>query len=358
MTALDFGGTERQTLELVSRLDRARFQPRIVTLCGGAMPLLPKAQSLGVDCLCLTKNSRPEHDFRDLCTLPALWRFLYEERPPLLHLLCALPNIYGRIMAQILRLPGIMATCRGVREITTRKERFFKNLAHIHICNSAAIQGILTRSLHIPEKRVFYIPNGVDTDFFSPPASPSPSPSPIVLCIARMDTKVKNHALLLRAFVPVLAQAPNAELHLVGEGNLKPSLQQEAADLGIQSRVIFHGGAEDVRPFLHSAQVFALASDYEGMPNAALEAMACGLPVVCTRFDGSEEVVRHEKTGLLVPRGDAEALAEALLRLLKRPDERAAFGRAGREWTLGVFSLRHMVEGHERAYEYVLNRDS
>lgn len=344
---LDFGGTQTQTLELAARLDRTRFLPKLVMLCRGRMDLWDRARGRGLECLALTDDLA----FRPWRALPALWRHLANERPPLLHLATALPNIWGRIMGRCLRLPAVVANCRGDGALVRQHEALIWRFAGAHVCNSPSLRDRLLRRVRVPDERVFYIPNGVDTDFFHPAGTEPDEPS--LLCIARMAPD-KNHPLLLRAFARVLHRVPDAVLHLVGEGREKTRIKALAAAPELQGRVHFHPGNADVRPLLRKAQVFVLASDYEGMPNVLLEAMACGLPVAATRAGGVPELVIHEQTGLLADCGDSEGLAGAMTRLLISAGERAAFGRAGRERALARHSLQAMVKAHEKVYEAVL----
>ena len=343
---LDFGGTQRQTLELAARLDRTRFAPRLAALHMGNRDLADKAADLGLDCIFLTDRAA----FHPALALPALWRFLARERPPLLHLLTALPNIWGRIFGRCLRLPGVIAACRGGAAVSQQHERLLWRLAGLHICNSAAVHERLLRT-GVPQERALCIPNGVDTDFFSSAARPSGAP--VILCVARMAPE-KNHAMLLRAFARVLERLPRAILHLAGEGRVKRELREMASTGTLRGKVHLHAGSTDMRPLYHQAQVAVLASSTESMPNALLEAMACGLPVAATRVGGVPEIVEHEKTGLLVPPGDDEAMAAVLIRLLENETERTRLGRAGRARVLEHFSLRAMVGSHEQAYDLVL----
>lgn len=344
---LEYGGTQRQTLELASRLNRERFEPRLVTLRRGPMDLEGEARSLGLSCRVLTDRD----SFEPLAVLPALWRYLRRDRPPLLHLLTALPNIWGRVLGRPLRLPGIIASCRGLASVRNQHERRLGKMARVHICNAEAIREQLVNSVGLPAERVIHIPNGVNVDFFSPAETERDEPA--LLCVARM-AKVKNHPMLLRAFAEVLASFPEASLHLLGEGGGKDAIRELASAPDLRGRVVMHPGSQDVRPYLHMAQIFVLSSDFEGTPNALLEAMSCGLPVIATRTGGNAEAVQHEKNGLLVPCGDAGAMARAMLRLLNRPGERIEFGRAGRESVVNHYSMRAMVRAHEAVYEHVL----
>jgi glycosyltransferase involved in cell wall biosynthesis len=344
---LDFGGTQTQMLELAARLDRERFAPSLVMLRRGRMDLRERALERGLACLALDESAA----FRPARSLPALWRFLARRRPPLLHLATALPNIWGRIFGRTLRLPGIIANCRGGNALRRQHEKLLWPLAAIHICNSPPLREQLRRCTRLPEERIVYIPNGVDTDFFRPPDE-APDEAALI-CIARMVPD-KNYPLLLQAFARVLRAAPEVVLHLVGEGGEKARIKALADAPELRGRVRLHPGSADVRPLLRQARIFTLASDHESTPNVLLEAMACGLPVAATRAGGVPELVLHERTGLLTAIGDSEGLAASILRLLRDPGMRQAFGRAGRDRALARYSLRAMVQAHERVYESLL----
>jgi glycosyltransferase involved in cell wall biosynthesis len=125
--------------------------------------------------------------------------------------------------------------------------------------------------------------------------------------------------------------------------------------LQIQEHVCFTGYQKDVRPWLAALDIFVLSSDWEGMSNALLEAMAAGLPVVATAAGGTPDVVAEGRTGLLVPPRDPCALAEAIESLVRDPDLRHSMGRAGRERVAECFSVERMVERTQTLYETLLS---
>src|SRR5690606_2485177 len=144
-------------------------------------------------------------------------------------------------------------------------------------------------------------------------------------------------AMAIRAFARVVEQMPDVRLALVGEGELRPTVEAQVAELGLAERVQFLGLRQDVAALLPSADVFLLSSVSEGISVTLLEAMAARLPIVATQVGGNPEVVDHGRNGLLSPRGDDAALARNLLMLLRDADMRTRMGDAGRNRLLKLF---------------------
>ncbi|RMH88588.1 MAG: glycosyltransferase family 4 protein, partial [Calditrichaeota bacterium] len=154
---------------------------------------------------------------------------------------------------------------------------------------------------------------------------------PFILTVGRLHPQ-KAHDVLLKAFSYLPEHLKEWRLAFLGKGELKPTLQNEAQRLGIADRVEWYGQVQDPFPFYKAAKIFTLASRYEGMSNALMEAMSCGLPVIVSdACPGSLELVEHEKTGLVVPVDDPRALAEAITRLAEDPALRKRLGKAAQQ---------------------------
>ena len=164
----------------------------------------------------------------------------------------------------------------------------------------------------------------------------------------------KRPDLALRALASVRAAIPEAELHLVGDGPLRAQSEKLASELGLDGAVRFLGDRNDVPELLAGAECALLASDYEGCPLAVVEAMAAGVPVVATDAGGTGELVQPGRTGELASRGDADALATVLQRVLADPARAAALGAEGRRVAEARLSLKGMVENLVALYEDLL----
>jgi glycosyltransferase involved in cell wall biosynthesis len=165
---------------------------------------------------------------------------------------------------------------------------------------------------------------------------------------------VKDLPTLITAFGLVASRIPRARLVLVGDGELRPTLEQLAATLGVADLVRFTGWRRDLTAVYGSIDISVLSSLNEGTPVALIEAMAAARPVIATDVGGVRDVVTHEATGLVVPPGDAPALAAAMERLARDPAGRMALGLAGRQAVRTRFSRERLVTEMSRSYRRVL----
>jgi glycosyltransferase involved in cell wall biosynthesis len=212
-------------------------------------------------------------------------------------------------------------------------------------------------------RRIEVIENGIDLERYSRPTDRSALRKELgldpsrryVVTIARFHP-VKDHAMLLRAFARVAATRPDTDLLLAGDGPLRGELERQAADAGIAGRVRFLGIRSDVPALLQASDIFALTSVSEAASLTLLEAMASGLAVVVTNVGGNPEIVRDGVEGLLVPRGDSEAAATALLRLLNDPVRADAMGTAGRARVESRYQLQRTIDSYLALYRRVTSR--
>jgi len=164
----------------------------------------------------------------------------------------------------------------------------------------------------------------------------------------------KDHANLLSAMPNVLRELPDLRLVIAGEGELRPALEAQIAELGLRDCVTLLGHRRDVPRILRTLDAFVLSSNAEGIGGCVLEALACKRPVVATAAGGVPEVIRNEKTGLLVPTRDHEALAAAIIRVFRDKNLAATIAANGNALVHERFTVDTMVEGNLRVYERIL----
>ena len=212
------------------------------------------------------------------------------------------------------------------------------------------------------EEQVVLIPNGVDSEKFRPDPQRRPSPATPqrdIVCVARLQYP-KGVDILLHAWGRMMREPVGwrAELKprllLIGEGPLQPQLERIVAALGIQDSVQFLGLRRDVVDLLQQAWGFVLPSRWEGMPNALLEAMSCGLPCVATRVSGSEDIIVDSINGLLVQPEQPEELAQALRRIIEDNELVQRLATEARATMLRDYQLSTIIARCVELYRKVL----
>jgi glycosyltransferase involved in cell wall biosynthesis len=276
--------------------------------------------------------------------------------------LAVLTTIIGKLLGKtiVLKAVGAWELDEGVlnpvrhRQLLYRWQLAILKQANAWVAVSERLRGAMMAA-GVPPSRIVTIPNGVDIIHFTPQANGATRQvtTPQVIFVGRL-VKEKGLPILLQAWATVRQRVKDAVLHIVGGGPLEPELQTLADRLGIVASVRFHGHQQAVLPFLQSSQLFVLSSYVEGLSNTLLEAMAVGLPVVATRISGSEDVVVVGENGLLVPPGEADALAEAIVSILNDPMRAAAMGQRGRQLVEQRCGLAHITDNYVQLYAQIV----
>ena len=165
----------------------------------------------------------------------------------------------------------------------------------------------------------------------------------------------KDQATLIDAVPHILRACPEFRLVIAGEGPLRPQLEAQIACLQVGHAVLLLGQRNDVPALLRALDVFVMSSKEEGLGTSVLDAMACDVPIVATNAGGIPEMIRNEETGLLVPVGDAQALASAVLCMLDESALRDSVTRNARGLLLQRFTVDRMVEGNLAVYSELLS---
>lgn len=204
--------------------------------------------------------------------------------------------------------------------------KFFYKFADVVTANSNG--ALKTLSSYVPDAKLFLVPNLLQLSVLNDNRNDSGHE---ILTVGRLVSQ-KAHDILLDAFVGVVSQNPDWRLTIIGDGTLSDKLQCQAERLGIAECVTWLANVRDPFKYYKRADIFVLVSRYEGIPNALLEAMSCGLPVIVSDASpGPLEYVEHETTGLVVPVNNATALEESINLLIRDSKLRNRIGKAARD---------------------------
>jgi glycosyltransferase involved in cell wall biosynthesis len=294
-----------------------------------------------------------------------LARILRQRKIGILHSHTFNASLLGSPIGWLCRVPVIIETHHG-REAWRKgwfKGRFFVDrvvgrFINYFISVSEADAHYLVKEKGLAARKVAVIRNGIDLTRFEPGhLAPSgikrsigfDDRDPLLLVVGRLEPQ-KGHHVLLDALPAVCREFHRARLVCVGDGALRSELESKVHSLGLQESVRFVGYQSNIPDWLAAADITLLPSLYEGLPLTAVESLAAGKPMVATAVDGTPEVVIDERTGLVVPPGNASLLADAICRLLREPELRRRLGAAGRKWVEEHFSAERQIFETQELY--------
>lgn len=330
------GGAENAMFMLLASLDRAEWEPTLLLEdAAGTEPLAERAAALGVP---VRRIAPLPLGLTGARRVPALARLLRRERPEVFHAHMSSPVAckWGLTAAVLARVPAVLGTVQ-VGEYEPDRSSYWQLRALArgvdrYLAVSQDIADELVERLGWPAEKVDVSYNAVDMARVEVEAPPGLREElggegrPLVLTPARLSDQ-KGHPVLFEA----IAHVPDALFLLAGEGPEREELEALVREQGIADRVRFLGRREDVPQLLATCDVFALPSLYEGSSLAVLEAMAARIPIVSSAIGGTDELIEDGRSGLLVPPGDAEALAVALRRVLEDETLRRSLASHARE---------------------------
>jgi glycosyltransferase involved in cell wall biosynthesis len=359
--ALGRGGLERIVATLV-RHAAPRYAAEVLALAGEG-PVADELRASGA-----TVRALALRDYYPRAVLRTA-RALVGARAELVHSHGHFAGVAARLAARLVGVGAVIhhlhTSDDSLKPRHRRLERLLGTITRSVVCCSDAVARHAAEDLGLPARLLAVVRNGIE---------PAPRieraealgllgdpPGPVVGCVGSL-TPHKGQAVLLRAFAAAVAPAAAhpgspATLVLVGDGGERRALEDQAAELGVAPRVRFTGARPEARRLLAGFDLFVAPSiGREGLSLATLEAMDAGVPVVASRLGGLLEVVDEGRTGLLVPEGDAAALASAMTSILARPDRGRALGEEGHRRVERDFRAAAMVGRIESLYEVALER--
>ena len=340
-------------IELVRRLDRRRWEVHLACFRpSGAW--FDRAREAAASVACFPTTSFCRADI--VRHLTAFARWCRERRIAVVHTGQLYSNVFGLTGAALAGVPVRIANRREIGVIRSggqiAAQRAAYTFAHKVIANSRAAAARLAAE-RVAAEKIVIVPNGLDIARF--PIAPRRPMLRRFITVANLRPE-KGYDVLIDAAPEVLRRFPDATFECVGAGPLFDELRAAAAARGVAHAFVFSGHQDDIAVRLANADVFVLPSYTEALPNAVLEAMAAGLPVVATDVGGVGEVVSHGRTGILVPAGDARVLAHTMAEVLANPAWAGALGDAARAEVQDRYSFDRMVSAFEDIYHAELDR--
>jgi len=365
LTNFLIGGTERQVVNLLRDIDRARFDVQLACF----QRLGPLLEEVAAD-VALT-----EYPITTLPSPRTLWqqarlaRHVRARGIRIVHSYGLYPNLFAIPAARLAGAELVVASIRDTGDHLTRLQNALQKWAcraadHV-LVNALAVKTLLARQGY-DAARISVIPNGIDVSQFRPRGSALelrrelglPAQAPVVAVVSRLN-RLKGVEYFLEAAAHVARRFGEARFLIVGDSlsaAYRDELKAGALRLGLADRAVFTGFRNDISELLSDVSASVLPSLSEGLSNVVLESMAAGVPVVATSVGGTPEMLEHGVTGLLVPPRDAAALADAISSLLADPSRAASMGRAARQCVVERFSLEAMVRETERLYLRLLEQ--
>lgn len=368
LDSLAAGGAERQTVELVKRLDRARFLVRVVTLHGvrsrQSRHFVPELTAEGIE---VEELDRRWHWSELPSSLSGLRRCVQSFRPDLVHSISHHCNHLTRFLRLLpghrFRLLTAIRTEYDARQL--RNERLEQRLSTRVVCNSPSMATKLREQAGRSESRIRYIPNGLDIARFTRNPDPglrervAPGVPRLAVMLARI-TEQKAPDLLARAVGRLRATGrlpAGFALWIVGEQEsptVQARLEKAIQEGRLEGCIRQFPATDQPAAFLHAADFSVLASLWEGTPNAVLESLAAGKPALVSEAANASGLIRAGEHGWTVATGDEAALAEGLHSVLERPDSELGNLAAACRSRAAEFDLPTMVRRYEELYEELL----
>jgi glycogen(starch) synthase len=352
----DIGGIETLSAKLLPAL-QAEGYDIIVLTSHGKYDVPDRTEFNGIPVLRFhTRRAIGRRELSHILQIRAeVTRLKQSFKPDLIHIHMSDPSVYFHVSTSAACLaPTIVSIHQNVQYFGFKggQDTLLGNALHMADWVTAVSGSTLSDLLRIaPEisNRSSVIYNGLNSpDIVPAPISFDP---PRILCLGRL-IHAKGIDLAVAAFASVLNSYPNAQLMIVGEGPKRNELEKQVSGLGLKDSVTFTGvvGPEDVRAVMNRATMVVMPSRVEGFPMGALEAAQMGRPVIASPAGGLPEAIVHRRTGLIVERENAPAIADAIAFLLAHPHMASDMGRAAHLRVLDKFSFRSCVESYSGLY--------
>ncbi len=358
--SMNLGGAEVLLRDLTQAL--LAYDLKVNVCYNTSGPVAKEIEAMGVQTTCLPRLGRV-----DPVLLWRIYREIKRIKPDIVHTHLFKSDFHGRLAARLAGTPVVISTihsCLNWAKNPILGSIYGSNarLADHIIAVSDEVRDYCIKYLHLDPKKITTIANAIPLDRFGDQRVAGitirqelniPSSALVIGIVARLS-EPKDHANFLRAAQKILIDAPETYFLIVGDGSLGEFLKALAVTLGIQKSTIFCGARQDIPAMMGVLDILVFSSLWEGLPVALLEGMASFLPVVATSVGGIPGVIQHGLTGLLVPPGSPDSIAEACLKLIKDAPLRKEIGRAGCAQVRANYGMDGMISKTIGLYQTLL----
>ena len=326
ITGLSFGGAERVTSYLANFFSEKGKEVYLISLTKGehAYPVSPDVTIIELD-----ESSSLNSVHRYAALICGVRKQIKSIKPDVVLGMMSFSGIIAALGCLGSKIPVILSERNDPNTSTafSEREKKFIRFVYRHYIKNAVFQTEEARSYYFKDKESMgvIIPNPLYLDEMPEPDRKG-SASRQIVSVGRLNNQ-KNYALLIESFVKVFSWNSSYSLTIYGEGEERAALEDLIKQHGLSGHVFLPGIEKDIFSKLQLAEMFVMSSNFEGMPNALIEAMAMGLPVISTDYSGGRgTLINNGKNGLLVPRMDANALAEAMIYFIEHPESSQSMG--------------------------------
>jgi len=367
ITGLQISGPALQALLLTAQMQQQGYQSWLVS--GSHQPgdsLTQLAQEYDVPLITAPAMRFSMNPLHYINTVRQLYRIMQQMQPDIVHTHTTTAGFVGRLTARLAGVPVVVHTLhehpfqgyynRAQTLAFVMLERIGAYLSDSIITLSESLRKELSDRYHIThKKRITVLPLGFDLTVFSQTkrhqgnfraAWSIPEEALLVGIVGRL-LPVKNHTLFLQAAARIREQLPAVCFVIVGDGEQRAYLESLTPQLGLSDTVIFTGWQQHMEHIYSDLDVLAISSWNEGMPVPLIEALAAGCPVVATDVGGISDLLDAGRLGQLVPSGDVQAFADALMQTLNNPPD----PKTGRETMLHRYSIENLAQDLDSLYQ-------
>jgi glycosyltransferase involved in cell wall biosynthesis len=366
--SLSSGGSERQLIELLRRIDRTRFRVSLAlfetSTADRATGLVDELFSLQIPPRSSSKTII--RAAKVAAAMLRLARYLRRTKPNIVHAILPASCILAASAARLARVRVViagrrsMSDCYRTDKLLTIADYTATRWCHYAVGNSEAIRHELIETDGLPAERVGVIYNGVDAERFRPGNRELRrqfgwNDENVVFGIVANFISYKRHSDFIRAAALIAKSNPNARFVMAGEDRgILDDLRRQIHESGLEQSFTIIQGMLDPERLYPALDVYICTSQTEGMSNVLLEAGACGVPLIATHVGGNPEIIIDGNNGFLVPPAAPEAIAAKALLLASNPGLRALMGDRARQRAVTQFSMAAMVQAHETLYGSLL----